>query len=150
MFYHVPKAGIPSAALLRTANVSGHPDALAACAAACLREGACRAFSLESGATPPSCTWVSSEVDRLQPRPDVLTYAKNSSAAAGLLGAQAAAGSDYTPLAAQTAFVEDGAGLANLTVPILTDNFPEMDESFAIQILRVRQCSILWSDTLCF
>lgn len=147
MYYGIPKAGIPPAGLLRTANISAHPEALTACAAACLRERACQAFSLESGATSPSCTWVTSEVDRLEPRSDVLTYAKNSSAAAVLFSAQAAAGSDYTPVAAQTAFVEDGSGLANLTVPILTDQFPEMDESFAIQILRVNSSS--WSNTSC-
>lgn len=139
MYYDVPKAGIPPAALLRTANITGHSDALTACAAACLREPACQAFSLESGATSPSCTWVTLEVDQLELRSDVLTYAKNSSAAAVLFSAQAAAGSDYTPVAAQTAFVGDGSGLANLTVPILTDKFPEMDESFAVQILRVKQ-----------
>ncbi|XP_029685938.1 LOW QUALITY PROTEIN: adhesion G-protein coupled receptor V1 [Takifugu rubripes] len=137
MYFDLPKAGIPSAALLRTANITGHSDALTACAAACLRERACQAFSLESGATSPSCTWVTFEVVQLELRSDVLTYAKNSSAAAVLFSAQAAAGSDYTPVAAQAAFVEDGSGLANLTVPILTDKFPEMDESFAIQILRV-------------
>lgn len=155
MYYDPPTAGIPPAALLMTANISGHSDALSACAAACLREGACQAFSLESGATSPSCAWVALEVDQLEPRADVLTYAKNSSAAAVLLGAQAAAGSDYTPVAAHTAFVEDGSGLANLTVPILTDKLPEMDESFAIQILRVQQSlmyfprSSLGSCTVC-
>lgn len=137
MFYDAPKPGVPPAALLWTANITGHPDALAACAAACLRERACRAFSLESAASPPSCRWATSGVDRLTQKPDVVTYLKNSTAAAVLFSRQAVAGSDYTPVAAQSAIMEDGSGLANLTVPILTDKFPEIDESFSIQILRV-------------
>lgn len=153
MYYDVPTPGIPPAALLRTANITGHTDALTACAAACLREYACQAFSLESGATSPSCTWVTSEVSQLDLRSDVMTYAKNSSAAAVLFSAQAVAGSDYTPVTAQSAFMEDGSGLANLTVPVLSDKFPEIDESFSIQILRVKQNLMhfpyLRSSTLC-
>lgn len=138
MYYDVPKPGVPPAALLWTANITGHPDALAACAAACLRERACRAFSLKSGASPPSCQWATSGVDQLVLQSDVVTYAKNATAAAVLFSGQAVAGSDYTPVTAQSAFMEDGSGLANLTVPVLTDKFPEIDESFSIQILRVK------------
>ncbi|KAK5871603.1 hypothetical protein PBY51_004474 [Eleginops maclovinus] len=136
-YYDVPKPGAPSSAPLRTVNITGQTDPLAACAAACLREAACQAFSLSSGGTPPSCTWVTSGFDLLTSNPQVLTYVKNITAAAVLFSAQAVAGGDYTPVTAQSAFMEDGLGIANLTVPILTDKFPEMDESFLIQILKV-------------
>ncbi|XP_068559504.1 adhesion G-protein coupled receptor V1 [Cebidichthys violaceus] len=137
MYYDLPKPGVPSTAALRTVNITGQRDPLAACAAACLRERACQAFSLSSGVTSPSCTWVSSGVDQLTSKSQVMTYVKNITAAAVLFSAQAVAGSDYTPVTAQRAFMEDGSGVANLTVPILTDTFPEMDESFSIQILKV-------------
>lgn len=65
-----------------------------------------------------------------------MTYVKNVTAAAVLFSARAVAGSDYTPVTAQSAFMEYGSGIANLTVPILSDTFPEMDESFSIQILK--------------
>lgn len=137
MYYDVPKPGVPPAALLWTANITGHPDAPTACAAACLRERACQAFSLESGVTTPSCHWVTSGLEQLTLKSGVVTYAKNSTAAAVLFSGQAVAGSDYTPVTAQSAFMEDGSGVANLTVPVLTDKFPEIDESFSVQILRV-------------
>ncbi|XP_075960449.1 adhesion G-protein coupled receptor V1 [Anarhichas minor] len=137
MYYDLPKPGVPSTAPLRTVNITGQRDPLAACAAACLRERACQAFSLSSGVTSPSCTWVSSGVDQLTSESQVMTYVKNITAAAVLFSAQAVAGSDYTPVTAQRAFMDDGSGVANLTVPILTDTFPEMDESFSIQILKV-------------
>ncbi|KAK9522608.1 hypothetical protein VZT92_019059 [Zoarces viviparus] len=137
MYYDLPKPGVPSTAPLRTVNITGQRDPLAACAAACLRERACQAFSLSSGVTSPSCTWVSSGVDQLTSESQVMTYGKNITAAAVMFSAQAVAGSDYTPVTAQRAFMEDGSGVANLTVPILTDTFPEMDESFSIQILKV-------------
>ncbi|XP_029019275.1 adhesion G-protein coupled receptor V1 isoform X2 [Betta splendens] len=135
-YYNPPKAGSPSTAPVMTVNITGQPDPLVACAAACLRQPACQAFSTSSGAAP-SCTWVASGADQLTSRPQVVTYVKNVTAAAVLFSAQAVAGSDYTPVTAQSAFMEDGSGTANLTVPILTDTFPEMDESFSIQILKV-------------
>lgn len=138
MYYDLPQPGAPSAAPLITVNITGQTDPLDACAAACLREHACHAFSLSSGATPPSCTWVTSGADKLTPKSQVMTYVKNVTAAAVLFSAQAVAGSDYTPVTAQSAFMDDGSGDANLTVPILTDEFPEMDESFSIQILKVK------------
>ncbi|XP_068617051.1 adhesion G-protein coupled receptor V1 [Brachionichthys hirsutus] len=137
IYYDTPKPGVPSTTPLRTANITGQADPLAACAAACLREPVCKAFSLSSEVTPPSCTWVTSGADQLTSKSQVVTYAKNITAAAVLFSAQAVAGSDYTPVAAQRAFMDDGSRVANLSVPILTDKLPEMDESFSIQILKV-------------
>ncbi|XP_074526084.1 adhesion G-protein coupled receptor V1 [Halichoeres trimaculatus] len=138
MYYDLPKPGSPpSTAPLRTVNVTGQRDPLAVCAAACLRERACQAFSLSSGVTPPSCAWVASGADQLTSNSQVMTYLKNATAAAVLFSAQAEAGSDYSPVTAQSAFMDDGSGVANLSIPILTDKFPEMDESFNIQILKV-------------
>lgn len=138
IYYDLPKPGIPSTAPVRTVNITGQGDPLDACAAACLRERACEAFSLSSGVTPPSCTWVTSGADQLSSESQVMTYVKNVTAAAVLFSAQAVAGSDYIPVTTQSAFMDDGSGVANLSVPILTDKFPEMDESFAIQILKVK------------
>ncbi|KAF3695921.1 Monogenic audiogenic seizure susceptibility protein 1 -like protein [Channa argus] len=137
MYYNLPKVGIPSTASLMTVNITGQGDPLTACAAACLRERACQAFSLSSEVIPPSCTWVASGADQLTSRVQVMTYVKNVTAAAVLFSAQAVAGSDYISVTAQSAFMEDGSGVANLTVPILTDTLPEMDESFFIQIQKV-------------
>lgn len=137
MYYNVPKPGVPAAALLKTFNLTGQRDLLAACAAACLRERACQAFSLSSSGTP-SCTWVPSGADQLTSQSQVMTYVKNMTASAVLFSSQAVAGSDYTPVTAQRAFMDDGSVVANLTVLILTDSFPEMDESFSIQILKVK------------
>lgn len=137
MYYDLPKAGVPSTASFIKVNVTGQTDPLAACAAACLREQSCQAFSMTSGLTPASCTWVASGSDQLSSKSQVMTYIKNFTATTVLFSARAVAGSDYTPLTAQSAFMEYGSGIANLTVPILTDTFPEMDESFSIQILKV-------------
>ncbi|KAM9857814.1 adhesion G-protein coupled receptor V1 [Aulostomus maculatus] len=138
IYYDLPKPGVPAAPPHRTVNITGQQDLLAACAAACLREQACLAFSLSSDTIPPSCTWVTSGADQLIAKPRFMTYIKNVTAATSLFSSQAVAGSDYTPVTAQSAFMEDGSEVANLTVPIMTDKFPEMDESFAVQILKVR------------
>lgn len=88
-YYRPPKAGAPSSAPTRTVNVTGQADPLAACAAACLRELACQAFSLHAGVKPPSCTWVATGAEQLRPKPKVETYVKNATAAAVLFSAQA-------------------------------------------------------------
>uniref|UniRef100_A0A3Q3W600 Adhesion G-protein coupled receptor V1 n=1 Tax=Mola mola TaxID=94237 RepID=A0A3Q3W600_MOLML len=137
MYYDLPKPGIPATATIRTANITGQTESLAACAAACLREKPCQAFSLSSGVNPPSCTWVTSGANQLTPQSQVMTYAKNMTAAAVLFSAQAVAGSDFMPVTAQSAFMDDGSRVANLSITVLTDKFPEMDESFSIQILQV-------------
>uniref|UniRef100_A0A3Q3J0J5 Adhesion G-protein coupled receptor V1 n=1 Tax=Monopterus albus TaxID=43700 RepID=A0A3Q3J0J5_MONAL len=137
MYYNPPKPGVPSTAPFMTVNITGQRDPLDACAAACLRDRACQAFSLSSVVTPPSCTWVTSGADQLTSKSQVMTYVKNVTAATVLFSAQAVAGSDYTSVTAQSAFMEDGSGVANLTVPILSDTFPEVDERFSIQILKV-------------
>ncbi|KAM6930325.1 adhesion G-protein coupled receptor V1 [Xenentodon cancila] len=137
MYYNPPKPGALATAPLMTFNVTGQKNPGAACAAACLRERACRAFSLSVGETSPSCTWGTSGADQLTSKSQVLTYLKNVTAAAALFSAQAVAGSDYTSMTAQSAYMLDGSGVANLTVLILTDEFPEMDESFSIQMLKV-------------
>lgn len=143
MYFNLPKAGIPSTASLITVNITGQTDPLAVCAASCLRERSCQAFSLSSGVTPASCTWVASGADQLTSKSQVMTYVKNVTAAAVLFSAQAEAGTDYTPVSTQSAFMEDGSGIANLTVSILTDTYPEMDESFSIQILKVNT-HVIW------
>ncbi|KAF7670351.1 hypothetical protein LDENG_00010120 [Lucifuga dentata] len=137
MYYDPPKPGIPSTAPQKTVNMTAQGDPLAACAAACLREPACQAFSLSSRVTPPSCTLVTSGADKLTTQSQTMTYLKNVTAANVLFGAQAVAGSDYTPVTAQSAFMEDGSEDANLTVPVLTDKISEVDESFSIEILKV-------------
>ncbi|XP_077417871.1 adhesion G-protein coupled receptor V1 isoform X3 [Vanacampus margaritifer] len=136
-YYDAPKPGLPATPPQGSFNITGLPDSLAACAAICLRERACQAFSLSSNTIPPSCTWVTSGAGQLETTSQVITYVKNVTAAAVLFSRQASAGSDYIPVTAGSAFMEDGSGEANLTVLILTDTFPEMDESFGIQILKV-------------
>ncbi|CAB1319363.1 unnamed protein product, partial [Coregonus sp. 'balchen'] len=140
LYYSPPVSGVPSGALRRPVNISSQGDPLAACAAACLRERACQAFSLSpAGGSSPmaSCTWVTSGAAQLTTSAQTLTYTKNTTATDALFSSQAVAGSDYTTMTAQTAILEDGSGVANLTVPILTDKLPEMDESFSIRILKV-------------
>ncbi|KAM8865111.1 adhesion G-protein coupled receptor V1 isoform 2-T2 [Synchiropus picturatus] len=136
-YFESVRSGAPSSPPHQTVDITGQKDPVTFCAAACLREQGCQAFSLSTDSNSPSCSWVTSGADQLAPESQLVTYLKNVTAAAALFGAQATAESDYIPVSAQRAFMEDGAGSANLTVPILTDKLPEMDESFSIHILKV-------------
>ncbi|KAG7254502.1 hypothetical protein CRUP_017488 [Coryphaenoides rupestris] len=122
-------------------DASSSRDPLDACAAACLREPSCQAFSLTTGLPVPSCSWTTSwtgvgGVHAVTPPAEAAAYGRNATALEVLRGGRAVPGSDYTPVTAHTGFLLDGRATASLSVPILTDKLPEMDESFAIEILR--------------
>ncbi|KAK7934133.1 hypothetical protein WMY93_005029 [Mugilogobius chulae] len=136
VYFELPESGVLSRIPQRTVNVTGQKDPVSACAAACLKERTCQAFSVSS-ATLPTCIWATS-TESLTPNALFLTYMKNATADAVLFSGKAEADSDYTPVTNQSAFLEDGADSANLTVPILTDKEAEMDERFSIQILKVQ------------
>uniref|UniRef100_A0A3B4AIJ3 Adhesion G protein-coupled receptor V1 n=1 Tax=Periophthalmus magnuspinnatus TaxID=409849 RepID=A0A3B4AIJ3_9GOBI len=138
VYYETLKSGVVSGITQRTVNVTGQKDPVSACAAACLRERTCQAFSILPVAASPSCIWVTSAAENLIPNPQFLTYVKNATAVAVLFSGKAEANADYTPVTNQSAFMEDGAELTNLTVPILTDKAAEMDERFSIQLLKVQ------------
>ena len=122
-------------------NITGAAEPLTACAAACLREPACGAFSLATGPPTAACSWATSVEEQVSaPAGPAVTYGRNATATAVLLGGRAGTGSDYTAVTARRGFMEDGRATAHLAVPILTDKLPETDESFAIEILRVGRC----------
>uniref|UniRef100_A0AAV2MS74 Staphylococcus aureus surface protein A n=1 Tax=Knipowitschia caucasica TaxID=637954 RepID=A0AAV2MS74_KNICA len=141
VYYEAPKAGVVSSLSQRAANVTGQGDPVSACAALCLREPACHAFSTSSAS--PSCVWVTAAAEILTPNPQFVTYVKNVTAAAVLFSGRAEPESDYTPVANQSAYLEDRAEVTNLTVPILTDKKAEMDERFSIQILKVQLVNVI-------
>ncbi|XP_076853827.1 adhesion G-protein coupled receptor V1 [Brachyhypopomus gauderio] len=136
IYYDSPLVGEPSTAIRRPINVTSTRDPLNFCAAFCLRERACQAFSFTNASTAV-CYWIPSRTGQLSNATQTRTYNKNSTAAALLFSSQAVAGSDYVTVAAQTATMLYGSSIANLTVPILADSLPEMDESFTVQILKV-------------
>lgn len=128
---------VPSAAPRRPVNVTSQKQPLVACAASCLRERACQAFSFSNVSGVATCDWVNEGAGQLVNAPQFFTYVKNVTATSSLFSSQATAGSDYLPITSQTTTMLDGAGIANLTVPILTDSLPEVDESFKLYILKV-------------
>ncbi|KAI5088303.1 G-protein coupled receptor 98 isoform X2, partial [Silurus meridionalis] len=136
IYYNSPLAGAPSSAIQRPINITTTSDPLNFCAAFCLRTRACQAFSFINASTA-TCFWVTTSANQLSAAAQTLTYIKNTTAAASLFSSQATAGSDYVTMIGQTATMLDGSSIANLTVPILSDSLPEMDESFMIQILKV-------------
>ncbi|KAJ0067530.1 hypothetical protein NL108_008007, partial [Boleophthalmus pectinirostris] len=143
VYYEALKSGVVSGITQRAVNVTGQKDPVSACAAVCLRERTCQAFSVSPVAASPSCIWVTSTAENLTPNPQFLTYVKNATAAAVLFSGQAEANTDYIPVTNQSAFMENGAEFANLTVPILTDKAAEMDERFSIQLIKASDYSKL-------
>ncbi|KAJ8285558.1 hypothetical protein GJAV_G00028220 [Gymnothorax javanicus] len=137
LYFDQPVMSVPSGTPRRPVNITSQKLPLVACAAFCLRERACQAFSFSNASGTATCDWVSEGAGQLVNSPEFLTYVKNMSATSSLFSSQAIAGSDYLPIASQTATMPNGAGIANLTVPILTDSLPEADESFNIHILKV-------------
>ncbi|XP_048838820.1 adhesion G-protein coupled receptor V1 [Brienomyrus brachyistius] len=136
VYFDAPVRATLSSATIRPVNLTAQRTPLTACAAFCLRETTCHAFSMSNISGVTTCNWVITGVSQLTDSTQVLTYIKNVTALSSLFSSRATAGIDYLPVTSQVATMFDGAGMANLTVPILTDSLPEMDESFMIHILR--------------
>uniref|UniRef100_A0A8C5UHL5 Adhesion G-protein coupled receptor V1 n=1 Tax=Malurus cyaneus samueli TaxID=2593467 RepID=A0A8C5UHL5_9PASS len=142
VYYESPVQGIPDQPSKTRVNVSAASDPLYACATQCLKEQACSAFTFSSASEIPLCLWLTAEIRPLTNMSGVWTYKKNISSAATLFSTQAIAGSDYEPVIRQWAIMEEGEEFANLTVTILPDSLPELDEKFTISLLKVELMNI--------
>uniref|UniRef100_H0X6E5 Adhesion G-protein coupled receptor V1 n=1 Tax=Otolemur garnettii TaxID=30611 RepID=H0X6E5_OTOGA len=141
-YYESPIQGVPDPLWRARMNVSEVGDPQYNCATSCLREHACSAFSFLRASEGPRCFWTTSWISPTINTSDFWTYRKNMTRVASLFSSQAVAGSDYEPVTRQWAVMLEGDEFANLTVSILPDDFPEMDESFLISLLEVHLMNI--------
>uniref|UniRef100_A0A8C3XBP1 Adhesion G-protein coupled receptor V1 n=1 Tax=Catagonus wagneri TaxID=51154 RepID=A0A8C3XBP1_9CETA len=141
-YYESPIQGVPDPFWRTWVNVSAVGEPQYTCATLCLKEHACSAFSFLSASEGPQCFWMTSWSSPTVNNPDFWTYKKNMTRVASLFSGQAVAGSDYEPVTRQWAMMLEGDEFANLTVSILPDDFPEMDESFLISLLEVHLMNI--------
>ncbi|XDC76153.1 hypothetical protein R6Z07F_007326 [Ovis aries] len=141
-FYESPIQGVLDPLWRTWVNVSAMGEPQDTCATLCLKEHACSAFSFLSASEGPQCFWMTSWTSPTANNSDFWTYKKNVTRVASLFSGQAVAGSDYEPVTRQWAIMREGDEFANLTVSILPDDFPEMDESFLISLLEVRLMNI--------
>lgn len=136
-WYESPVQGIPVHPSKTRVNVSAASDPLYACAIQCLKEQVCSAFTFSSASETPVCLWLTSEISPLANTSGSWTYKKNISSASALFSTRAVAGSDYESVTRQQAIMQEGEEFANLTVTILPDSLPELDEKFTIALLKV-------------
>ncbi|MBZ3889709.1 G-protein coupled receptor 98, partial [Sciurus carolinensis] len=141
-YYESPIQGVPDPLWRTWVNVSAVGEPQYTCATLCLKEHACSAFSFFSTSEGPQCFWMTSWINPTVNNSDFWTYRKNMTRVASLFSGQAVAGSDYEPVTRQWAIMLEGEEFANLTVSILPDDFPEMDESFLISLLEVHLMNI--------
>ncbi|XP_069348971.1 adhesion G-protein coupled receptor V1 [Eulemur rufifrons] len=141
-YYESPIQGVPDPLWRMWVNVSAVGEPQYTCATLCLKEHACSAFSFSSASEGPQCFWMTSWSSPNVNTSDFWTYRKNMTRIASLFSSQAVAGSDYEPVTRQWAIMLEGDEFANLTVSILPDDFPEMDESFLISLLEVHLMNI--------
>ncbi|XP_036619299.1 adhesion G-protein coupled receptor V1 [Trichosurus vulpecula] len=141
-FYESPAQGVPDHLGRTWVNVSAIVDPQHTCAALCLKEQACSAFSVSVSSEIPQCFWMTTWTSPTGNSSKFWTYRKNATRVAALFSRQAVAGSDYEPVIRQWAVMLEGDEFANLTVSILPDDFPEMDESFTISLLEVELMNI--------
>ncbi|NXU16592.1 GPR98 protein, partial [Pardalotus punctatus] len=141
-YYESPLQGIPDQPPKTRVNVSASSDPLYACATQCLKEQACSAFTFSSASEIPLCLWLTAEIRPLTNMSGLWTYKKNISSASALFSTQAIAGSDYESVTRQWAIMQEGEEFANLTVTILPDSLPELDEKFTISLLKVELINI--------
>lgn len=141
-YYESPVQGIPDQPSKTRVNVSAASDPVYSCAAQCLKEQACSAFTFSSASGIPLCLWLTSDISPLTNTSGFWTYKKNVTSAFALFSTQAIAGSDYEPVTRQWAIMQEGEEFANLTVTILPDSLPELDERFTITLLKVELMNV--------
>uniref|UniRef100_A0A2K6F8J3 Adhesion G-protein coupled receptor V1 n=1 Tax=Propithecus coquereli TaxID=379532 RepID=A0A2K6F8J3_PROCO len=141
-YYESPVQGVPDPLWRMWVNVSAVGEPQYTCATLCLKEHACSAFSFSSASEGPQCFWMTSWSSPDVNTSNFWTYRKNMTRVASLFSSQAVAGSDYEPVTRQWTIMLEGDEFANLTVSILPDDFPEMDESFLISLLEVHLMNI--------
>ncbi|NXO18386.1 GPR98 protein, partial [Oriolus oriolus] len=141
-YYESPVQGIPDQPSKTRVNVSAASDPLYACATQCLKEQACSAFTFSSASEIPLCLWLTTEISPLTNMSGSWTYKKNISSTSTLFSTQAIAGSDYESITRQWAIMQEGEEFANLTVTILPDSLPELDEKFTVSLLKVELMNI--------
>ncbi|EPQ10965.1 G-protein coupled receptor 98, partial [Myotis brandtii] len=141
-YYESPMQGVPDPLWRTWVNVSAVGEPQHTCATLCLKEHACSAFSFFSASEGPQCFWMTSWISPNVSHSDFWTYRKNMTRVASLFSGQAVAGSDYEPVTRQWVIMLEGDEFANLTVSILVDDIPEMDESFLISLVEVHLMNI--------
>ncbi|XP_058512174.1 adhesion G-protein coupled receptor V1 [Ochotona princeps] len=141
-YYEPPVQGVPDLLGRTWVNMSAVHEPQYTCAILCLKEPACSAFAFSSAPEVPQCFWMTSWTSPSANSSDFWTFRKNRTRVASLFSGQAVAGSDYEPVTRQWAVMLEDDEFANLTVSILPDDFPEMDESFQISLLKVHLMNI--------
>ncbi|KAM4707152.1 adhesion G-protein coupled receptor V1 [Discoglossus pictus] len=137
-YYDLPLPGIPVVSSQTRVNVSLAGNPLQSCAISCLKNQACTAFSFNGASDIPQCFWVTALSNQLTNNTGFWTYKKNSTSVSSLFSTQATAGSDYESVTGQWITMLEEEEFANLTVSILTDTFPELDERFIVSLLEVK------------
>lgn len=141
-YYESPFPGIPLVSSRTAVNVSLARNPLQACAIACLKNQVCSSFSYNNVSGYLQCFWITALSYQLANSTQFWTYKKNSTSVSVLFSSQATAGSDYETVTGQWFTMQEGEEFANITVSILTDSFPELDERFLMSLLEVRLLNI--------
>ncbi|XP_063151499.1 adhesion G-protein coupled receptor V1 [Candoia aspera] len=136
-YYEAPIQGIPDETHVTRVNISLANDSLYTCAILCLKDQACSAFYFSGTSEIPSCFWVASWSSSVTNNSGFWIYKKNLTTLTPILTTQAIANNDYEPVTSQWVIMEEGQEFANLTVSILPDDFPELDEKFVISLLQI-------------
>nr|XP_056705119.1 adhesion G-protein coupled receptor V1 [Euleptes europaea] len=139
-YYGAPVQGTPDPTQLIKGNVSLSSDSLYACGTLCLKEHACSAFSFSSAFG--SCFWVAELSGPVTNNSGFWTYKKNLTSVSTLFSTQAVANSDYESVTEQWVIMAEHAEFVSLTVNILPDDFPELDEKFIVSLLKVELMNI--------
>ncbi|XP_054843539.1 adhesion G-protein coupled receptor V1 [Eublepharis macularius] len=141
-YYEAPMQGTPDTTQMIKVNISLTSDSLYTCATLCLKEHACPAFAFSSAFGIQSCFWVAMLSSPVTNDSGFWIYKKNLTSVSTLFSTQAIANSDYESVTEQWVIMAEDAEFTNLTVNILPDDFPELDETFIVSLLKVELMNI--------
>nr|XP_006812422.1 PREDICTED: G protein coupled receptor 98-like protein isoform X1 [Saccoglossus kowalevskii] len=139
-YYHSPLEGSIMGQPKNYIDVSQMSFPLGECAGRCLQEKACASFEFKDDVnTDVECWWsLSADSTSFDASTGFSYYVKDMNKVQPLYDGQAAAGVDFAPVNSGSIQISDGASFGYVTVVVLNDSIPELDESFQVKLESVR------------
>ncbi|XP_077988560.1 adhesion G-protein coupled receptor V1-like [Glandiceps talaboti] len=124
-------------------DVSETSYPLGVCAERCIQEKACASFEFKDDGVNIECWWsLYADSTSFDSSTGFSYYVKDMNKVQPLYDSQADAGVDFVPVNSGSFQILDGANYGFVSVVILNDSIPELDETFQVKLESVRLLDI--------
>ncbi|XP_070543508.1 adhesion G-protein coupled receptor V1-like isoform X2 [Ptychodera flava] len=125
-------------------DVSQASFPLGECAGRCIKEKACASFEFRDDSGNIDCLWsLYADSTSFDSSTGFFYYVKDMNKVQPLYDGQAEAGVDFAPVNTGSFQIPDGSNHGYVSVVILNDSIPELDETFQVKLENVRLVDLI-------